>query len=205
MIIQQTDAKSIQQAKCDIYVYVDACMRARVLVCGTYCKYWMSSSSHGFCSTLWPMQWLPPPLGAGLLQLLVLDFWPPEQDPQEDQQLHWPLINPDKKKELVVYRWCQGLIGMLLWRVKERHSLLSARVGFVLFGLVSSKNYHKVIGMATAGCFVMFCIKKLCGNRSSNWPLSQTLGFKTGVGKRWGKMCDVTVTPSILSVTSQYM
>lgn len=67
-----------------------------VCVC-PYCKYWMSASSHGFCSTCSPEQWWPPPLGAGLLQLRVLDLWPPEQDPHEDQQLQLPWITPERE------------------------------------------------------------------------------------------------------------
>lgn len=57
----------------------------------------MSGSSQGFCSTGSPMQYWPPLLGAGLLQLRDLDLWPPEHDPQEDQQLQLPWITPERK------------------------------------------------------------------------------------------------------------
>lgn len=51
------------------------------------------------------MQWLPSLLGAGLVQDLLLDIWPPEQELQEDQQLHPPLINPNREK-------CDGFYNM---------------------------------------------------------------------------------------------
>lgn len=67
-----------------------------------HCKYWMSASSQGLCSTCSPVQCWPPLLGAGLSQLRVLDLWCPEQDPQEDQQLQLPWITPERDKELLI-------------------------------------------------------------------------------------------------------
>ncbi|MEQ2198097.1 hypothetical protein XENOCAPTIV_007820, partial [Xenoophorus captivus] len=59
-----------------------------------------------FCSLCSPMQCWPPPLGAGLLQLRVLDLWPPEQEPQEDQQLQLPWITPGMQKEGSAFLSC---------------------------------------------------------------------------------------------------
>ena len=86
---------------CNVGVRVELCPMWQTNVCVynmiPYCKYWMSASSQGFCSSCSPEQCWPPLLGAGLLQLRVLDLWPPEQEPQEDQQLQLPWITPDRE------------------------------------------------------------------------------------------------------------
>lgn len=66
----------------------------------------MSGSSQDFCSTCSPMQCWPPLLGAGLLQLRVLDLWPPEHDPQEDQQLQLPWITPEGNQQSFSFQFC---------------------------------------------------------------------------------------------------
>lgn len=77
-----------------------------------YRKCCNSSSSHGLLSRCSPMQAFPPPRGEGLLQVRLLDFLPPEQELQEDQQLQCPSTTPTQHLEIFhikpLCRWFKG-------------------------------------------------------------------------------------------------
>lgn len=74
-----------------------------VISIATHCKYCKPASSHGWSSSASPRQFLPCRLGAGLLHRLLLDLRPPEQEPQDDQQLHSPFITPGNAPSVTVH------------------------------------------------------------------------------------------------------